>query len=171
SIVAISFSLHFVDDCLEKEGGHLRRKSSPHVARPRQDVMMHPFHMLARISLAVHASLLMTISGEAIASRGKTRDVPVPPPRPTLAEVVPDRVAIGAFVAAGLTPAKMDALGDALRIADRDGIAPPAGQFDETARKLIHWVALRSDDSDADFSQYAAFARDNPSWPGLNIFR
>jgi soluble lytic murein transglycosylase len=42
---------------------------------------------------------------------------------------------------------------------------------DPLARKLVEWLILRSDDSDADFSRYAAFIAANPSWPSIVTLR
>jgi soluble lytic murein transglycosylase len=39
------------------------------------------------------------------------------------------------------------------------------------AQKLIEWVILRSEDSNADFDRYARFIRDNPAWPSLALLR
>jgi soluble lytic murein transglycosylase len=42
---------------------------------------------------------------------------------------------------------------------------------DPLARKLVEWLILRSDDSTADFSRYAAFIAANPSWPSIVSLR
>jgi soluble lytic murein transglycosylase len=42
---------------------------------------------------------------------------------------------------------------------------------DPLAKKLIEWLVLRSDDSNADFSRYAAFMAANPSWPSIVTLR
>ena len=42
---------------------------------------------------------------------------------------------------------------------------------DPVARKLVEWLILRADDTDADFSRYAAFIATNPSWPGVLSLR
>ena len=42
---------------------------------------------------------------------------------------------------------------------------------DPVARKLVEWLILRADDTDADFSRYAAFIAANPSWPGVLSLR
>ena len=42
---------------------------------------------------------------------------------------------------------------------------------DPVARKLVEWVILRADDTDADFSRYVAFIAANPSWPGVLSLR
>jgi len=42
---------------------------------------------------------------------------------------------------------------------------------DPLARKLVEWVILRSEDSNAEFSRYAAFIAANPSWPGIATLR
>jgi soluble lytic murein transglycosylase len=42
---------------------------------------------------------------------------------------------------------------------------------DPLARKLIEWLVLRSDDTTASFSRYAAFIAANPSWPSIVTLR
>jgi soluble lytic murein transglycosylase len=42
---------------------------------------------------------------------------------------------------------------------------------DPLAKKLVEWMVLRSDDSTADFSRYAAFIAANPSWPSIVTLR
>jgi soluble lytic murein transglycosylase len=42
---------------------------------------------------------------------------------------------------------------------------------DPLARKLVEWLVLRSDDSTAAFSRYAAFIAANPSWPSIVTLR
>jgi soluble lytic murein transglycosylase len=42
---------------------------------------------------------------------------------------------------------------------------------DPAARKLIEWMALRNESNGADFVRYAAFIRNNPTWPSIPLFR
>jgi len=42
---------------------------------------------------------------------------------------------------------------------------------DPTARKLVEWVILRSDEANLDFPRYAAFIAANPGWPGIVFLR
>jgi soluble lytic murein transglycosylase len=42
---------------------------------------------------------------------------------------------------------------------------------DPLARKLVEWLVLRSDDTTATFSRYAAFIAANPSWPSIVTLR
>jgi soluble lytic murein transglycosylase len=42
---------------------------------------------------------------------------------------------------------------------------------DPTARKLVEWAILRSDDNNANFSRYAAFIAANPGWPAAGALR
>src|SRR4030095_1568333 len=42
---------------------------------------------------------------------------------------------------------------------------------DPLARKLVEWTILRSDESDAGFNRFAAFASENPSWPNATMMR
>ena len=42
---------------------------------------------------------------------------------------------------------------------------------DPVARKVVEWLILRADDTDADMSRYSAFIAANPSWPGITALR
>ena len=42
---------------------------------------------------------------------------------------------------------------------------------DPTARKLVEWAILRSDNNDATFARYRAFVAANPHWPHALMFR
>ncbi|MBV1698027.1 MAG: lytic transglycosylase domain-containing protein [Hyphomicrobiales bacterium] len=42
---------------------------------------------------------------------------------------------------------------------------------DPTARKLVEWVTLRSDNAELDFPRYAAFINANSGWPGILFLR
>jgi soluble lytic murein transglycosylase len=42
---------------------------------------------------------------------------------------------------------------------------------DPAAKKLVEWVILRSDESGAEFSRYAAFITTNPTWPSIVTLR
>ncbi len=42
---------------------------------------------------------------------------------------------------------------------------------DPAAQKLVEWFILRHPDGEANFSRYAAFIADNPSWPSMGLFR
>jgi len=43
--------------------------------------------------------------------------------------------------------------------------------IDPVARKLVEWIILRSDETTVDFSRYAAFIAENPSWPSIITLR
>ncbi len=42
---------------------------------------------------------------------------------------------------------------------------------DPSAKKLVEWVILRSDDSGSDFARFAAFIAANPTWPSIVTLR
>jgi soluble lytic murein transglycosylase len=42
---------------------------------------------------------------------------------------------------------------------------------DPAAQKLVEWFILRHPDADANFSRYATFVADNPSWPSAGLMR
>ena len=85
----------------------------------------------------------------------------------------------GAPLAAAATAATsqedMDAVRQAIGFVHagkmNDAYAVERGIADPLARKLVEWVILRSDDTDADFARYSAFIAANPSWPSMVTFR
>jgi soluble lytic murein transglycosylase len=46
-----------------------------------------------------------------------------------------------------------------------------ASVHDPAAKKLIEWMVLRNETNGVDFARYAAFIRNNPSWPSIPLFR
>ena len=52
-----------------------------------------------------------------------------------------------------------------------DAIATEGTISDPVARKLVEWVALRSEDNNATFARYVAFIAANPSWPSIVTLR
>jgi len=61
---------------------------------------------------------------------------------------------------------------DLVRKGRPDEATSVAGNIaDPTARKLVEWVILRSDDANLDFPRYAAFIAANASWPGVVFLR
>jgi soluble lytic murein transglycosylase len=95
------------------------------------------------------------------------RPVPIPslPPAPAFAR------------AASVTTSPLDlaAVKQAFDLAHRgrtdEATNIEATISDPVARKLVEWLILRSDDTDADFSRYSAFIAANPSWPSVVSLR
>ncbi len=69
------------------------------------------------------------------------------------------------------SPLDLDAVKQAIDLAHKGRGEEATGVentiADPLARKLVEWVILRSEDTDADFARYAAFIAANPSWPGI----
>jgi soluble lytic murein transglycosylase len=102
----------------------------------------------------------------------------VPPPRSmTTNRVLPMRVApqLAMAASANTSPLDISAVKQAVELAHRGRADEATGVegsiSDPLARKLVEWVILRSEDSEIDFSRYAAFIAANPSWPGLGGLR
>ncbi|HEV3397063.1 MAG TPA: transglycosylase SLT domain-containing protein [Xanthobacteraceae bacterium] len=55
------------------------------------------------------------------------------------------------------------------RTSEASGLEPSLR--DPVARKLVEWTILRNEDNGVDFDRYAAFIRNNPSWPSIPLFR
>jgi len=73
------------------------------------------------------------------------------------------------------TPLDLAAVKQAIELVRKgrpDEATSVAGNIaDPTARKLVEWVILRSDDIELDFPRYAAFIAANPGWPGVLFLR
>jgi len=102
----------------------------------------------------------------------------VPPPRSMTTNTVPPmRVApqLAMAASANTSPLDISAVKQAVELAHRGRADEATGVegsiSDPLARKLVEWVILRSEDSEIDFSRYAAFIAANPSWPGLGGLR
>jgi soluble lytic murein transglycosylase len=133
--------------------GETHRKSEPRVAA----------HTAAPLSL-----------GSGLATPASI----VPPPRSMTTNTVPPmRVApqLTMAASANTSPLDISAVKQAVELAHRgrtDEATSVEGSIsDPLARKLVEWVILRSEDSEIDFSRYAAFIAANPSWPGLSGLR
>ncbi|HEU5275242.1 MAG TPA: lytic transglycosylase domain-containing protein, partial [Xanthobacteraceae bacterium] len=84
-------------------------------------------------------------------------------------------IPLAAATTAWTSPADIDAVRQAVGLiqAGRGGEAGSVerGISDPLARKLVEWMILRSDETDADFARYHAFIAANPGWPSIVTFR
>jgi soluble lytic murein transglycosylase len=86
----------------------------------------------------------------------------------------PARLALASSEA--ISPADLAALKDAINAARR-GQASRAADLqqtisDPTARKLVEWAILRSDETESvALNRYLAFINENPSWPAIGMLR
>ncbi len=83
--------------------------------------------------------------------------------------------ALAMATSAATSPLDLAAVKQAVDLVGK-GRVDEAGNIESTisdplARKLVEWLVLRSDDSSADFSRYAAFIAANPSWPSIVTLR
>ena len=102
-------------------------------------------------------------------------DAKGPPPKPaTLASaapgpIVPDVAAVA--VDAEDVEAVRDAITRVHHSRTTEASEIEASLHDPVARKLLEWAILRNESNGADFDRYAAFIRNNPSWPSIPLFR
>ena len=79
-------------------------------------------------------------------------------------------MAAAAITAADLVAVR-DAIGFASRGRPKDATEAQQRIADPTARKLVEWAILRSDNNGADYARVQAFITANPSWPNIAMFR
>jgi soluble lytic murein transglycosylase len=129
-----------------------------------------------------------TLIGTLVAD--SARGAPLPKPRPAdapakaaakpaaaAASTTPSRPARVALASSeAISPADAAALKDAINAARR-GQASRAADLqqtisDPTARKLVEWAILRSDETESvALNRYLAFINENPSWPAIGMLR
>jgi soluble lytic murein transglycosylase len=106
-----------------------------------------------------------------------SRATPTPPPFPHVRRTAPGRPVIPLAIAASgmASPLDLTAVKQAVGLVHKDRFDEATNVertiSDPTARKLVEWVILRSDDGDVEFSRYAAFIAANPTWPGIITLR
>ena len=126
-------------------------KSSPAKSSAHTAAAAHPKDCIK--------SSAKTAAAGAKRHRKSNEDCATPPPLPAVAEL----------------PGELGDLQKAVRalragkLSDVAALAPSI--HDPVAQKLIAWVRLRDGDSAAGFDRYAAFIRDNPSWPLATLRR
>jgi soluble lytic murein transglycosylase len=94
--------------------------------------------------------------------------------RPTLASAVPGTIVPDTpviEVASEDVAAVRDAFARVRRGKTSEASELEASLRDPVARKLVEWMILRHEDNGVDFNRYAAFIRENPSWPSIPLFR
>lgn len=141
-----------------------------------------PFWFLALVALAALSIDATALSRpkEATAS-SRPKQVPLPRPRPaglsaTASVGAAPRTTPPAFEAShAAVPADIVAVKQAIELV-RKGKPADATEIEKSlqdplARKLVEWAILRYEDNGAGFDRYAAFIRDNPSWPGIPLLR
>jgi soluble lytic murein transglycosylase len=140
--------------------------------RPRP-VIKGETHRKSEPRVAAHTAAPLSL-GSGLATPASI----VPPPRSMTTNTVPPmRVAppLAMAASANTSPLDISAVKQAVELAHRgrtDEATSVEGSIsDPLARKLVEWVILRSEDSEIDFSRYAAFIAANPSWPGLGGLR
>lgn len=102
-------------------------------------------------------------------------DAKGPVPRPaTLASAVPGTV-VSDFAPSTVSGDDVATVREALALVRRGRTSEAGGLEpslrDPVARKLVEWTILRNEDNGVDFDRYAAFIRNNPSWPSIPLFR
>jgi soluble lytic murein transglycosylase len=105
------------------------------------------------------------------ATLGVAASAPMPPPAVASRPVVPFASAASGSASQLDLQAVKQAL-DLIRKSRQDETTTvEASITDPSARKLVEWALLRSDDGSNDFSRYANFIAANPSWPSITTLR
>jgi soluble lytic murein transglycosylase len=125
--------------------GHKHQAKKPHEAAARH-------HRSAALKKAGHAK-------HAAAKHERARSSDSPPPAADIAPLSGDLAAI------------RDAIDLARKGKTTDATAVQKTIGDPAARKLVEWFILRHPEVDANFSRYAAFVAENPSWPSIALMR
>jgi soluble lytic murein transglycosylase len=98
-----------------------------------------------------------------------------PAPRPTtLASAVPGTI-VPDVLPSSVSGDEVATVREALTLIRRGRSSEASGieasLHDPVARKLVEWMILRNENNGTDFDRYAAFIRNNPSWPSIPLFR
>ena len=141
----------------EKEGKDSRHKDAKPTATERKDSAEH--HPLAAPPHSLTPPAPISSTG-AIS------------PSPPLGGFGPAaRPVVPLAVAASGAPSPLDlsAIKEAIELVHKDRLDEATNTertiSDPLSRKLVEWIILRSDESEVDFSRYAAFIAANPTWP------
>src|SRR6202022_4166739 len=129
---------------------HARHKQTAHAKKAHETTRERHHAALKKRAHAAHV---------AAARRRSTPSVDEPPQRPAVPPLSGDLAAVKNAIDLG----RKAKTGEATAI--EKTIGAPA------AKKLVEWFLLRHPDADANFSRYAAFIADNPSWPSMGLMR
>lgn len=153
-----------------------KAKTSDHKVQPRKmEAHGAPTAPPAPISLAP-GTLRGTTTASTPSAAGRGNAAPLVPPSPALpAPALRATPALAMATSATTSPLDLAAVKQAVDLVGK-GRLDEASNIESTisdplARKLVEWLVLRSDDSSADFSRYAAFIAANPSWPSIVTLR
>jgi soluble lytic murein transglycosylase len=141
----------------EKEGKDAKHKDARPTAAERKDSAEH--HPLA----APPHSLTPPVP---ISSTGAIS--PSPPPG-SFGPAAPPVVPLAVAASSAPSPLDLSAVKEAIELVHKDRLDEATNTektiSDPLSRKLVEWIILRSDESEVDFSRYAAFIIANPTWP------
>ncbi|MDR3423128.1 MAG: transglycosylase SLT domain-containing protein [Xanthobacteraceae bacterium] len=118
-----------------------------------------------------------SIRPPGLAAYDQPRSSGGPPPMHVPAAAAPARSAPQLAMAAtsATSPLDLAAVKQAIELTHHgrpdDATSAEGSIADPTARKLVEWVILRSDEANLDFPRYAAFIAANPGWPGIVFLR
>ena len=129
---------------------HARHKQTAHAKKAHETTRERHHAALKKRAHAAHV---------AAARRRSTPSVDEPPQRPAVPPLSGDLAAVKNAIDLG----RKAKTGEATAIEKTIG--------DPAAKKLVEWFLLRHPDADANFSRYAAFIADNPSWPSMGLMR
>jgi soluble lytic murein transglycosylase len=103
------------------------------------------------------------------------KDIPKPSRPTALASVAPGMTLPAEVEPVSVSADEVATVREAAGLIHRgrasEASALAASLHDPVARKLIEWMVLRNESNGIDFAHYAAFIRNNPSWPSIPLFR
>jgi soluble lytic murein transglycosylase len=147
----------------EKESKDAKHKDAKPTVPDRKDSAEH--HPLA----APPHSLMPP------ASISSTATIPSSPPPGNFGSNAPPIRPLAVATSGAPSPLDLSAVKEAIELVHKDRLDEATNTektiSDPLTRKLVEWIILRSDDSEVDFSRYAAFIAANPTWPSLLTLR
>jgi peptidoglycan lytic transglycosylase len=149
-------------------------KTAPSKAAQSKPAEKKAAHTTAPAAMSLNPALRGSTAGSTFAAPIRVNAAPGPlPGRP--APSLRNAPAFAMAPSSTTSPLDIAAVKQAFDLAHK-GRTDDATNIENTisdpvARKLVEWLILRADDTDADYTRYAAFIAANPSWPGIISLR
>ena len=141
----------------EKEGKDSRHKDAKPTATERKDSAEH--HPLAAPPHSLTPPAPISSTGAISPS----------PPLGGFGPAARPVVPLAGAASGAPSPLDLSAIKEAIELVHKDRLDEATNTertiSDPLSRKLVEWIILRSDESEVDFSRYAAFIAANPTWP------
>ena len=151
------------DQKAEKESKDAKHKDARSAATDRKDSAEH--HGLAPPAHALAPNPPIS----------STATIPPSSAPGSFGSAAPPVMPLAATASGSPSPLDLSAVKEAIELVHKDRLDEATNTerniADPLTRKLVEWIILRSDDSQVDFSRYAAFIAANPTWPSLLTLR